>query len=475
MKHNIFIYTLYIISCLAYSQSFAQSKHSNLKLETEKTGANAYTFSDAKDTSALHVTLSKEIWASQLTALNANTAWIGKTNPYVRHSDIVVTLSQPVTSISIFLSEFNNDGTDEQVGKFKIYDENENNTTANVSFQWLTGEASGDPISNEKATEFDPIKHTIKATYGNCCASSSGRIVLSSTVPFTKITFRYEILEGTPNGFYFSGDITYTPAKPPVIVKPVADLIDSTYSLPSLISKDTLLPSTPIVLASKPIDSTVQEKVIIKKDPIKKPATVVASKSSKVIPKKRVADKVPLKNTTTKTVPTRALVKTVPTKKIVPNKTIAKPSVKKTIPTKVVAKKEVKKVAVPEKAHDIKEVKTIQVGETVKLNHVFFKQGLPELLPNSYPQLDTLVMIMKENKTLEIELQGHTDNQGDARINLQLSEQRVVVVRQYLISKGIVASRLTEKGFGGSRPAVPNDTEENRKKNRRVEFMITKR
>jgi outer membrane protein OmpA-like peptidoglycan-associated protein len=125
--------------------------------------------------------------------------------------------------------------------------------------------------------------------------------------------------------------------------------------------------------------------------------------------------------------------------------------------------------------HEIKEIKSMQVGEKVKLDKVFFKQSVAVLLPESYAQLDTLVMLLKELPTLEIEVQGHTDNQGDPKLNLQLSQQRVTVVKQYLVQKGISEMRLTEKGFGGNRAAVSNDTEENRRKNRRVEFMITKR
>ena len=117
----------------------------------------------------------------------------------------------------------------------------------------------------------------------------------------------------------------------------------------------------------------------------------------------------------------------------------------------------------------------IEIGESIQLRNVFFVQSRAELLPESYPELDRLVRIMKDNKTIEIQLEGHTDGRGDPKANLDLSEERVKAVRQYLISKGIPEKRIVGKGFGGARPMFANDTEENRQLNRRVEFKITKK
>ncbi len=116
----------------------------------------------------------------------------------------------------------------------------------------------------------------------------------------------------------------------------------------------------------------------------------------------------------------------------------------------------------------------IEVGQVIHLNNVFFKQSLDQLLPISYPELDRLSTILKENPKLEIEIRGHTDNQGDPKLNQLLSEQRVAAVKKYLVEKGIAEKRMIGKGFGGSQPKAPNDKEENRKKNRRVEFVIIK-
>lgn len=117
----------------------------------------------------------------------------------------------------------------------------------------------------------------------------------------------------------------------------------------------------------------------------------------------------------------------------------------------------------------------IEIGESIQLKNVFFVQSKAALLPESYPELDRLVRIMKENKTMEIQLEGHTDGRGDPEANLSLSEERVEAVKQYLIAKGISERRIVGKGFGGAKPMVPNDTEDNRQLNRRVEFKIMKK
>jgi len=117
----------------------------------------------------------------------------------------------------------------------------------------------------------------------------------------------------------------------------------------------------------------------------------------------------------------------------------------------------------------------IEVGQTVKLNNVFFIQSKPELLSSSYPELDRMVTFMLANPTVEIEVEGHTDNQGDPKKNMVLSEERVKVVKKYLTEHGISESRIALKAFGGTSPIASNATEETRKLNRRVEFKILKK
>ncbi|SDN06788.1 OmpA family protein [Siphonobacter aquaeclarae] len=116
----------------------------------------------------------------------------------------------------------------------------------------------------------------------------------------------------------------------------------------------------------------------------------------------------------------------------------------------------------------------IEEGNKIVLNTVYFPQSRAELDSASLSELDRLATAMKENPGMEINLEGHTDNLGDFNANIVLSQQRVDAVKRYLAGKGIAAGRVTSKGYGSSRPIASNLTEENRKKNRRVEFTITK-
>lgn len=116
----------------------------------------------------------------------------------------------------------------------------------------------------------------------------------------------------------------------------------------------------------------------------------------------------------------------------------------------------------------------IEVGTTVNLKDVLFEQSKTTLLPQSFPELDLVVAFMKANPDVKIELAGHTDNRGVPFQNVKLSEERVAKVKEYLVSKGIDAKRISGKGYGGSKPIANNNDEETRKLNRRVEFTIKK-
>jgi OmpA-OmpF porin, OOP family len=116
----------------------------------------------------------------------------------------------------------------------------------------------------------------------------------------------------------------------------------------------------------------------------------------------------------------------------------------------------------------------IEVGTLVNLKSVLFYMGTTSLLEESYAELDAIVDFLKTNPKVEIELEGHTDNRGDAKKNVKLSQERVGRIKVYLVSKGVSARRVKGKGFGGSRPIANSDNEEARKLNRRVEFLIVK-
>lgn len=116
----------------------------------------------------------------------------------------------------------------------------------------------------------------------------------------------------------------------------------------------------------------------------------------------------------------------------------------------------------------------IKVGNKVLLNNIFFETNKFELLPQSMVELNILADVLKSNPTVEIEIQGHTDNVGDNKTNQKLSENRAKAVYDYLVSNGIGKKQLSYKGYGEDKPAFDNATEDGRQKNRRTEFLVVK-
>ncbi len=117
-------------------------------------------------------------------------------------------------------------------------------------------------------------------------------------------------------------------------------------------------------------------------------------------------------------------------------------------------------------------VDELKVGNTINLEHVLFYQGTANFIEGSETELNVVSEMLKENPKVKILLKGHTDNRGDPALNLELSRERVKVVQEYLLSTGIDYDRIQGRGYGGNDPIAPNDTEENRRLNRRVEFTI---
>jgi outer membrane protein OmpA-like peptidoglycan-associated protein len=122
----------------------------------------------------------------------------------------------------------------------------------------------------------------------------------------------------------------------------------------------------------------------------------------------------------------------------------------------------------------LRDISLTPKGQTIVLNHLIFAQGKSVIDPKSYPELDEVVQMMKENTRIEIQLEGHTDNVGSAKANMELSQSRVDAVKKYLVSKGIAKGRIQTKAFGGSQPLRNEMTPEARALNRRVEMRILK-
>lgn len=113
-------------------------------------------------------------------------------------------------------------------------------------------------------------------------------------------------------------------------------------------------------------------------------------------------------------------------------------------------------------------------GETIVLNHLIFDQGKSTIQESSFAQLDEVVRMMKDNTKMVVQLEGHTDNQGDAKKNMDLSQDRVDAVKKYLVKQGIQKDRIKTKAFGGTQPLRNEMTQEARALNRRVEMRILK-
>ena len=114
----------------------------------------------------------------------------------------------------------------------------------------------------------------------------------------------------------------------------------------------------------------------------------------------------------------------------------------------------------------------VEKGETIRLNNIFFDFGKATLRKESYPELERVIALLEKNQKLKIEIQGHTDNVGDDNSNLILSENRAKAVKEYILKNGIKENQIASKGFGESKPIVPNTTDANRQENRRVDFLI---
>jgi OOP family OmpA-OmpF porin len=114
-----------------------------------------------------------------------------------------------------------------------------------------------------------------------------------------------------------------------------------------------------------------------------------------------------------------------------------------------------------------------KLGEKITLG-LRFQQSKAVLLPESKPELDQILAYLTKYPTMEIQLAGHTDNTGDPLKNLKLSNERVGMVKKYLVDHDISPERITGRGFGSKEPIALNNNEENRRLNRRVELRVMK-
>jgi len=117
-------------------------------------------------------------------------------------------------------------------------------------------------------------------------------------------------------------------------------------------------------------------------------------------------------------------------------------------------------------------LRPLEVGATIALEQVNFIRGAAFFLEESYAELDRMVQMMQESSSMMILLEGHTDISGNKQANKILSENRVLAVKQYLVERGIEATRIKLKAYGETRPLTYKRDEASKKRNRRVVFRV---
>lgn len=116
---------------------------------------------------------------------------------------------------------------------------------------------------------------------------------------------------------------------------------------------------------------------------------------------------------------------------------------------------------------------SVELKQIVITDNVYFETDKAKIQPISYSLLDEIAEVLQENEDIrKVEVAGHTDKRGTAKHNKKLSQDRAQSVIEYLVKKGVARERLVAQGYGYDKPLVPDETKENRERNRRVEFHI---
>jgi outer membrane protein OmpA-like peptidoglycan-associated protein len=114
------------------------------------------------------------------------------------------------------------------------------------------------------------------------------------------------------------------------------------------------------------------------------------------------------------------------------------------------------------------------VGKPIVLEGVLFKVGSARVSTSSDSILARAWKTFLENPIIEVEIRGYTDNTGDAKKNMKLSQSRADAVKSWLVKRGVPSARIKSNGYGSADPVAPNTTSEGRTQNRRIEFIRIK-
>lgn len=120
-------------------------------------------------------------------------------------------------------------------------------------------------------------------------------------------------------------------------------------------------------------------------------------------------------------------------------------------------------------------IKRVKLGQAYKIDDIYFATNKYDLSEDVQRIVDKFHLFLNENPSIEVEIQGHTDNVGQLEANLILSDNRAKSVYTYLIEKGVSPSRIRAKGYGETVPVADNNTARGRSKNRRTVFVIIKK
>ena len=117
-------------------------------------------------------------------------------------------------------------------------------------------------------------------------------------------------------------------------------------------------------------------------------------------------------------------------------------------------------------------LKSLEAGTHEVMRNIFFEREKAALDPASLGELGQLLGMLRDNPALRLEIGGHTDSDGSEAYNDELSTRRANAVVDHLVNNGIPGERLVAKGYGASQPLVPNDSDENKARNRRTEMRV---
>jgi outer membrane protein OmpA-like peptidoglycan-associated protein len=126
----------------------------------------------------------------------------------------------------------------------------------------------------------------------------------------------------------------------------------------------------------------------------------------------------------------------------------------------------------PQPALDATEKQAVQQKLNFAAKNIFFESGSDVIKKSSHTDLDSVAAVLNRYDFLKVSIEGHTDDVGPAKANVDLSNQRAAAVMNYLIAHGVLPTRLTALGYGPYKPVADNKTPEGRAKNRRVEINI---